>query len=258
MAATVIEFLCVPGQTTAYLTAAGGTGTAAVSYPITQIAGYLHKITVAEALLGRWYLGVGNAAGDFGNRIIDALVDSAVTFPYFEETSLAGQPFVSGSHDLYSLATGSVVTPDSVAAAVWDALQSSHLLVGSFGAAFHVAANYINPNANQINIIRNDAYNGTANDKITWAVAKDFTSGWSGTFTCRHRETGVVLLTKAIVVTDATTLSLTLEVADTDFADLTVDAEFGPHPYDIEMLHTGGSKQTIVLGVANILKDYSL
>ena len=80
MADTVIELLAVPGTTVVYMTSAGGSGTAAASYTPTQIAGYLHSITVPEALTGRWYVGAGHVDGFSGYRIISALTDSDDTF----------------------------------------------------------------------------------------------------------------------------------------------------------------------------------
>ncbi len=149
-------------------------------------------------------------------------------------------------------------TPESIAGEVWDKAATSHLTVGSFGALFQASAVYTNPATNEISIRRNDAYNGTANAAITWTVAKDFTSGWTGTLTVRHRNTGASLLSTSITVTDSATLTASLDSSDTGFAALVADTEFGHHPYDVEMNHTSSSsKQTVVVGVCNVTKDYT-
>ena len=104
-----------------------------------------------------------------------------------------------------------------------------------------------------IRILRNDAYDGTANPIKSFDVDKDYT-GWTGTMTIRHRETAVSLLSKAVVVASDVLLTVTLATADTAFTALTAEDDFGPHPFDIEMV-SGGSKQTAVRGIAIITKD---
>ena len=90
MAATVIEFECVPGTTTAYMVSAGGTGTEAGSYPISAVAGgtYYNQITVNEALVGRWVVAAGDPDGRKGYRLVSDLTDEAKTFaiPDFAES----------------------------------------------------------------------------------------------------------------------------------------------------------------------------
>lgn len=103
-------------------------------------------------------------------------------------------------------------------------------------------------------LIRNDAYDGTANAAKSFAATKDYTSGWTGTMTIRHRVTGAVLLSKSVTVSSATGLAVSLSSSDTAFALLTTDEDFGPHPFDIEMV-SGSSKQSAVKGIAIITKD---
>lgn len=110
------------------------------------------------------------------------------------------------------------------------------------------------PTGARIDVVRNDAYDGTANPAFTFEVTKDYTSGWTGTFTVRHRTLGTVLLSKAITITDPSTLTLSLSAADTAFSALTTDQEFGPHPFDIEMV-SGSSSQTPYRGYAVVFKD---
>jgi len=95
MAATVIEFLAVPGTSVVYMTAAGGSGAPAASYVPSVIAGYLHKITVAEALVGRFVLTAGDTGGSSGLRIVEDLVDEATTFPLVSQEAVAGRGFVT-------------------------------------------------------------------------------------------------------------------------------------------------------------------
>lgn len=78
MANTVVEVECHPGTLLAYLTTLGGSGAPATSYALTQVAGYVHTITIPEALTGRWYIACGDTAGRFGYRDVE-LVDEATT-----------------------------------------------------------------------------------------------------------------------------------------------------------------------------------
>ena len=102
-------------------------------------------------------------------------------------------------------------------------------------------------------IKRNDSYDGTANAVKSFPVTKDYT-GWTGTLTIRHRVLGTSLLSKAVSVASATLLTASLSSSDTAFAALTSDEDFGPHPFDIEMVN-GSSRQTAVNGIAIITKD---
>lgn len=59
--AYTVEIIVTPGS--GNVTASprlGGTGTAAAGYPITQVAGNLHTITIADELLGPWALTAGD------------------------------------------------------------------------------------------------------------------------------------------------------------------------------------------------------
>ena len=104
-------------------------------------------------------------------------------------------------------------------------------------------------------IVRGDSYDGTANAKLAWTTTKSYTTGWTGTFTVRHRITDAVLLTKEVEVTSSVLLNVTLTASDTAFALLVTNEEFGPHPYDIEM-NDGTSQITEVSnGIAIVRKD---
>lgn len=81
MATTTIEIECVPGTTEIYATAAGGSGTASGSpYTPSQISGYLHSFNIPDNITGRWYFGAGDAEGNLGYRIIDNMIDAAITY----------------------------------------------------------------------------------------------------------------------------------------------------------------------------------
>ena len=102
-------------------------------------------------------------------------------------------------------------------------------------------------------IRRNDSYDGTANALYSFTVDKNYT-GWTGTFTIRHRVTNASLLSKSVTVASSTLLTCSLSSSDTAFALLATDAEFGPHPFDVEMTN-GGSEQTAQSGVVVVTKD---
>ena len=139
------------------------------------------------------------------------------------------------------------------ASSPWDSLLSDYATPGTFGARFQEAARYTNTDANIIYVTRGDSYDGTANAQLSFAVTKDY-SGWTGTITVRHRVTDAVLLTASVTVESATELRVSLSTSDTAFALLTTDADFGPHPYDIEMV-SGASEQSAVQGVMVVRKD---
>lgn len=102
-------------------------------------------------------------------------------------------------------------------------------------------------------IRRNDSYDDVANPVKSFPVEKDY-DGWTGTLTIRHRVTGSSLLTKSVTVLSAATITCSLSSTDTAFTLLTMDEDFGPHPFDIEMT-SGASKQSAVRGIAIITKD---
>lgn len=135
-----------------------------------------------------------------------------------------------------------------------DAIKAKTDLIGTVSSGINRNGSYVDAGAVIIRLTRNDAYDNTANPAKTFTVTKDYTSGWTGTFTIRHKATGVTLLSKSVTVTSATILTVSLVSTDTDFSELTSDEDFGPHPFDIEMV-SGSSKQTAVTGIAIITKD---
>ena len=103
---------------------------------------------------------------------------------------------------------------------------------------------------NQITITRGDSYSGST--KITRAVTTDYT-GYTATFTIRHRVTNAVLLTKAATVESSVQLSVALTTTDTAFALLVDVTEFGPHPYDFRLV--SGAIEKTEPGIAIIKRD---
>lgn len=194
-----------------------------------------------------------NAKGVYDNSAltVDAGYYNVVIYDGSTFKGIFYKVHVSGSD-------GEVVVIDEDAQsgrAVLDAQLSDWQTPGSFGAYLQGSERYTNPASNLIEIRRNDAYDGTANAVLEWTVSKDYTSGWSGTFTVKHRKTNAVLISKAVTVVDATTLQVSLDSSETSVAGITTDLGFGPHPYDVEMEASGGEKQTAVAGVCNVLKD---
>jgi hypothetical protein len=103
---------------------------------------------------------------------------------------------------------------------------------------------------NQISITRGDSYSGAT--KITRVVTTDYT-GYTATFTIRHRVTNAILLTKAATVDSSTQLSASLTTTDTAFALLVDATEFGPHPYDFRLV--SGSIEKTEPGIAIVKRD---
>jgi hypothetical protein len=103
---------------------------------------------------------------------------------------------------------------------------------------------------NQIAITRGDSYSGST--KITRVVTTDYT-GYTATFTIRHRVTNAVLLTKAATVDSFTLLSVSLTTTDTAFVPLVDVTEFGPHPYDFRLV--SGSIEKTEPGIAIVKRD---
>jgi hypothetical protein len=103
---------------------------------------------------------------------------------------------------------------------------------------------------NQLAIVRGDSYTGTS--KLTRAVTTDYT-GYTATFTIRHRVTDAVLLSVAGAVDSSTQLSVSLSTTNTAFALLVDPTEFGPHPYDFRLV--SGSIEKTESGIAIIKRD---
>lgn len=103
---------------------------------------------------------------------------------------------------------------------------------------------------NQMVIIRGDSYSGAT--RKTHAVTTNYT-GYTATFTIRHRVTDAVLLTCAGTVDSSAQLSVTLTTTDTAFSLLVDPTEFGPHPYDFRLV--SGAIEKTESGIAIIRRD---
>ena len=100
--------------------------------------------------------------------------------------------------------------------------------------------------ANTLTVKRGDSFTGTH------TVTTDYT-GYTATFTVRHRVTDAVLCTASATVTSSTLLTVNLTTTDTAFALLVDATEFGPHPYDIQLVN--GATQKTESGIAIITRD---
>ena len=134
--------------------------------------------------------------------------------------------------------------------------MSDYTVAGTFGARLQEGTRYTNTSITFIYIQQGDSYDDLGNAKLQWTVTKDYTVGWSGNITIRHRVTGVQIMQAAITVVDATTIKATLTSTDTAFTGLTTDADFGVHPYEIQLTNAS-VVDTVVNGVAEISKNQS-
>lgn len=104
-------------------------------------------------------------------------------------------------------------------------------------------------------ITRGDSYDGVGNPALTWPVARDFTDGWTGTMTIRHRVTRAVLMSVVVTAAASDMLSASLSTDDTAFPLLVSASEFGPHPYDVQMVKGTSQATPVPKGVAIIVSD---
>lgn len=100
--------------------------------------------------------------------------------------------------------------------------------------------------SNTLTIIRGDSFSQSV------PVTTNYT-GYTATFTIRHRVTNAVLTTASATVTSSTVLTVALTTSETAFALLVDATEFGPHPYDIQLVN--GSVRKTEKGVAIIQQD---
>jgi len=198
-----------------------------------------YAATVTEAITGDHVAVIKVGAAVLGNGWVLDLADTT-TEQYVQDA-----------------VPGAELTAASVADAVWDELVAAHQAAGSFGALFQVASSSASSNADIKYLTRGDSYDGVTggNAKLTWTVAGDYQSGWTGTMTIRHRVTAAALAAVTVTASDATTLEATLTVSDTAFALLVTDDEFGPHPYDVEMDNATNQITVVPNGIAVIRKD---
>lgn len=106
-------------------------------------------------------------------------------------------------------------------------------------------------------VTRGDAYDGVANPILAFPTTADYSTGWVGVMTVRHRVTGEILLQIDADMATAQSVRVSMTDDDTAFSLLTTDQDFGAHPFDVELAKTGtDSKVTIVpSGIMVIRKD---
>lgn len=231
MATQSLEFGYTTGQTlTAKLFARGSDTVVATATSVTEATNrtgrYVAAFTDAPAAdyLLVVYLGGSGAASEYYTLTLT----TATFYPWSE-----------------SVATATNV--DDAEAAVLAAI------------AAHVADEALaSSNSSTVNIkylTRGDSYDGIGNPKLTWTVAQDFTSGWTGTMTIRHRTTGASLMSATVTAASSVLLEASLTTTDTAFALLVSDEEFGPHPYDVQMVKSTSQITVVPSGIAVISSD---
>lgn len=161
-----------------------------------------------------------------------------------------------GQVGLTELVANAIRTELATELARIDAAVSTRATAASITSIGQVAS-YNNTDASLRYITRGDAYDGTANAALTWDVTKDYTSGWTGTMTIRHRVTGASLMSATVTAASADQLTATLTTTNTAFALLVSDDEFGPHPYDVQMVNGSSEISAVPKGIAIISKDRS-
>lgn len=107
-------------------------------------------------------------------------------------------------------------------------------------------ANQLTLPSTTLTIVRGDSFSQGV------PVDTDYT-GYTASFTIRHRVTNAVLVTTSATVTSSTLVTVSLTTSQTAFALLVDPTEFGPHPYDLQFV-SGAITQTRK-GVAIIRQD---
>jgi len=97
-----------------------------------------------------------------------------------------------------------------------------------------------------LSIIRGDSFSQSV------PVTTNYT-GYTATFTIRHRVTNAILVTTSATVASSTALTVSLTTTQTAFTLLVDPTEFGPHPYDIQLV--SGAITKTEKGVAIIKRD---
>lgn len=233
--AYTVEIIVTPGSGNVTATArSGGAGTASSSgYAITQVAGNLHTITIAEELLGPWAL----TAGDENSMRLVTFSESK------SEYLLSGPTDANVTHFL-----GEPAQPlDDVAKE-----ETVQEVLGAVGTMAAEAVRVPSPNVRgNLNLVSGDTYDGIANAKPSWIVAADYTDGWSVALTIRSKNDEVVL-TATGEVESASLVSVGL-VGPTGL-------EFEGCPgvwqgkYDVQ-LSKGESRKTIAVGACYVTED---
>ena len=230
--ATITKLITITGAITSDLATAyaypldaggdsSGTVIAATAAEIlsgaTKTKSYVVSVTCDDAseLVGPWIVGLGSIGG---------------YEPFAEVAFIAGE-------DVYRASGGGS----------GDASQTTLLAVKA--KTDLITSQTVNQTVDPLNtlrIVRGDSFAGSV------TVTTDY-SGYTATFTIRHRVTDVVLVSASATIDSSTSIGVALTTTETAFALLTLADEFGPHPFDVQLV--SGSTQNTERGIAIITRD---
>ena len=111
------------------------------------------------------------------------------------------------------------------------------------------------PSSEVINIIRGDAYDGTANNKLAWTASKDV-DAQTVNFTIRDSKDVIILdqdTTGVVTSATGTLVEVSLSTAATELLDPAVSI----FKFDVEIEFTTDSRWTIALGNVSVESDES-
>ena len=219
------------------------------------------------------------------NALSAALTVAAIADGVWDEVQ-SGHT-TSGTFGKYldaQVSTVSAPTAAAVADAVWDEAISGHAVAGSTGATLSSAGSagdpwttaipgsytssqagyilgttvvnslandaivYVNPStAYDLELIRGDAYDGTSHAKLSFPAGQDI-AGVACTLTVRNADTDASLINiDGVGVGSNAVITLT--------SAQTVDLVPGIQKFDVEVEHSGTSKQTVARGECIVLED---
>ncbi len=111
------------------------------------------------------------------------------------------------------------------------------------------------PSSEVINIIRGDAYDGVANNKLAWTASKDV-DGQTVNFTIRDSKDNIILdqdTTGVVTSAVGTTVAVSISTAATELLDPAVSI----FKFDVEIEFTTDSRWTIARGNVCVESDES-
>ncbi|MDB4442334.1 hypothetical protein N9219_02825 [bacterium] len=111
------------------------------------------------------------------------------------------------------------------------------------------------PSSEVINIIRGDAYDGTANNKLAWTASKDV-DGQTVNFTIRDSK-DVIILDQSTTGVTATATGTLVEVSLSTAATELLDPAVSIFKFDVEIEFTTDSRWTIARGNVCVESDES-
>jgi len=111
------------------------------------------------------------------------------------------------------------------------------------------------PSSETISLIRGDAYDGVANDKLTWTSSKDVT-GETVNFTIRDSK-DVIILDQSTAGVTASASGTTVEVSLSTAATELLDPAVSVFNFDVEIEFSADSRWTITRGNVCVERDQS-